>query len=129
MLDLIITVEDSTTAQGSFSDHNIVHFSIQVPFQITKLKSIIYRKTKAINMDLLKKDILLEIPHHSDCNSLGKHIKLYNSSLREIIDKHAPLKKKVISESQRYHHLTTQQLKKSSTEGNLKRSDRRISPT
>ena len=49
-------------------------------------------------MDLLKSDILLEILHHIECDSPEKHVKLYNSSLREIMDKHAPLKKKVVSE-------------------------------
>ena len=102
MLDLI-TEEDSTriivTTQGLlFLDHNIVHFSVQVPSSITKLKSILYRKTNAIDMDLLIKDILLEIPHHRDCSSPDEHVKLYNSSLREIMDKHAPLKKKIISD-------------------------------
>ena len=77
MLDLIITDEDSTTSmdttQGSlFSDNNIVHFSIQAPSQVTQLKSTSYRKTKAIDKDLLKKCILLAIPHYSNCNSPGK---------------------------------------------------------
>ena len=41
-------------------------------------------------MDLPKNDILLEIPHHSNCNSPEEHVKLYNN---------APLKKKVISDN------------------------------
>ena len=44
------------------------------------------------------KNILLEILHHSDCDSPDKHVKLCNSSVREILVKHAPLKKKVVSD-------------------------------
>ena len=59
MLDLIITDEDATkitdTTQGSlFPDHNTVYFSIKAQSQITQLKSIWYKKTKAIDMHLLK---------------------------------------------------------------------------
>ena len=66
MLDLMVTEEDSTvimdTTEGSlFSGHNIVHFIIQTPSWITQLKSMSYRKIKTIDLDLLKKDILLEI--------------------------------------------------------------------
>ena len=46
----------------------------------------------------LNKDIQLEIPHHSNCDSPDEHVELYNSSLREIMDKHAQLKKKVVSD-------------------------------
>ena len=88
-LDLIITKKDSTTIMDTnqgllFTDLNMAHFSIQSPTWMTQLKSISYRKTKVISKDLLKKDILLKIPHHSDCNSQDEHVKLYNSSLREI---------------------------------------------
>ena len=104
MLDLIIIEEDpiviTDTNQGSLlSDQNIVFILVsQIPSWITQLKWISYRKIKAIDMDLLKKDILLEILHHSDCNSSDKHVKLYNTSLTEIMDKHTALKKKVVSE-------------------------------
>ena len=36
--------------------------------------------------------------HQSECDSPDKHVKLYNSSLREIMDKHAPLKRKVVTD-------------------------------
>ena len=55
-----------------------------------------YRKLKAINIDHLKEDTL-EIQNYGDFNVPDEFVQLYNNSLTSIIDKHAPLKKKLVS--------------------------------
>ena len=47
-------------------------------------------------MDHLKEDIS-KILHYKDCNSPDRFMQLFNNSLISIINEHAPLKKKFVS--------------------------------
>ena len=56
------------------------------------MKQVSYRKTKAIDIILLKSEVLMEVPYHGDCNSPDDFVELYNWSLNRLTDKFAPLK-------------------------------------
>ena len=100
-MDLSITQDTSSlisqTSQGSLlSDYSIIHYKLQTTDKIINLKEISHRKLKEINIDLLKEDIS-KIPHYGDYNSPDEFVQLYTNSLNSIINKHAPLKKKLVS--------------------------------
>ena len=62
------------------------------------MKQVSYRKTKAINISLLKSKVLMEVPYHGDCNSPDNFVEVYNMSLNQVMYKFAPLKTKKVSD-------------------------------
>ena len=102
MLDLIITEQNSNiieeAGRGSLiSDHNLIHFILQAPSIITTMKQVSYMKTKAIDISLLKSEVLMEVPCHGDCSSPDNFVELYNMTLNQLMDKFSPLKTKKVS--------------------------------
>ena len=57
-----------------------------------------YRKIKAIEVSLLKSEVLMGVPYHGGCNSPDDFVELYNTSLNQLIDKFIPLKSKKVSD-------------------------------
>ena len=62
------------------------------------MKQVSYRKTKVIDISLLKSDILMEVPYHEYCNSPDDSVELYNMSLNQLMEKVIPLKTKNVSD-------------------------------
>ena len=62
-----------------------------------QVKEIAYRKTKLISPDTFAGDISLEIESaHVDHLNLKSSLALYNSTLIQVLDQHAPLKRKFV---------------------------------
>ena len=62
-----------------------------------------YRRTKSVDLDYLKQDIAKSnlclqgcVGCPSSCEDFDKFIQSYNSTLSSILDRHAPLKPKVV---------------------------------
>ena len=105
-LDLVITsgqdnfIESSTPGR-LFPDHNIVYFNLTTSKWSNKIKETTYRKLKNINIANFNKDMESHLTtNYTDTLPLAGKIWLYRSTLEEILDKHAPLKKKGIWQSQ-----------------------------
>ncbi|XP_071847575.1 uncharacterized protein [Apostichopus japonicus] len=110
VLDLLITRECdnlvlSTPDVAHFiSDHAFVHSDLAFLKLRLDRKSISFRKYKAIDIAMFKRDIqaspLFTITSDMTVTSptdLDRIVALYNTTLRELIDKHAPVKTKVIT--------------------------------
>lgn len=102
ILDLVITRSDETFLQKinvtpcGFSDHHIISFYIPGSKPNEKQSKIKTRNLKAINIDALKEDIeksslIIDPPHELD-----ELVQCYNTTLTNLMDKHAPLQEKVI---------------------------------
>ena len=93
---VIITQEDpmvNTVAQGNhLSDHYWVFFNITSSISTYQVKEVAYRKTKQIN--IFAGDISQVIQSvHLDHLNLKSSLALYNSTLTQALDQHAPLKR------------------------------------
>ena len=62
------------------------------------MKHMSHRKTKAIDISLLKSNDLMEVPYHGGFNSPYDFVELYNMSLNQLMDKFIPLKTKKVSD-------------------------------
>ena len=62
------------------------------------MKQVSYRKTKAIDMSLLKSEDLIEVQYHGDSNSPDNFVELYNWSLNQLMDRFTSLKTKKLSD-------------------------------
>ena len=101
-LDAVITSQDdpmvNTVLQGElFSDHYWVFFNITSSINIYQVKEVAYRKTKLISPDTFACDIswVIESVHVYHLN-LKLSLALYNSTLTQVLDQHAPLKRKFV---------------------------------
>ena len=101
LLDLIITREQTCVTDVVISDmiadHNAVHWNINVlkPPCTRELRT--YRKIKAIDPMAFSEDICKsEVWQHPD-TSLDGLIRQYNNVLSTLLDKHAPVKTKLLT--------------------------------
>ena len=92
-----ISVSDIHVIDESPSDHSLLCFDIPAtPVEIiskgttTSIKQI--RLMSKINIDAFKKDITENMPSAEKLASLDDAVESYNSILKDILDKHAPLK-------------------------------------
>ena len=108
-LDLVITrlsddvVRDSPCVDSYISDHGVVLFKLNSVKPSLSVKTVSYRKYKAINIqdfqsDLAKSDLCTNHP-----NSLDElHVvSCYDKTLQATLDKHAPLLTKTVVVSPR----------------------------
>ena len=99
-LDTVITIQDDlivdTVVQGNlFSDHYWVYVNITNSTSTHQIKEIAYRKTTLISPDTFTYDISQVIESiHLDYLDLKSSLALYNSTRTQILDQHAPLKRK-----------------------------------
>ena len=101
-LDLIICSDDfglvSSFPSDFISDHCTVVAELDIihPPQ-TSTTSVSYRNLNAIDIDAFKQDIL-DSPLCTDpANNATDSVSQYNDELRKILDRHAPLKMKIIN--------------------------------
>ena len=102
-LDLILTRATESTASNvrcsdpGISDHKVIVCSLHVgkPPAVRKLVSV--RNYKLINVDNLCKDLLESHDLQSLPDDVESAALQYDSTLRTIIDKHAPVKSKAIT--------------------------------
>ena len=104
-LDLVITYKANEATIGNprqgrlFSSHNTVFFDLHVGNATASKWKIITRKIKAINLSKLNVDIAKALTS-VDLKSLTAFtsVSLYNKTLSSILDNHAPLVIKEISD-------------------------------
>ena len=111
-LDAVITSQDdsmvNTVVQGElFSDHYWVFFNITSSINMYQVKEVAYRKTKLISSDAFACDIIWLIESaHVDHLNLKSSLALYNSTLTQVLDQHAPLKRKFVPNHRQVPWLT-----------------------
>ena len=100
-LDLLLTREPEeifniNIVNDHISDHMTVFFDIELSKPTCPTKEIQYRKIKAIDINKFKSDIIESgLPNlKGDTDTL---VESYNHVLGNLLDKHAPLKKRVIT--------------------------------
>ena len=102
-LDLIITrsINDVTItsplATFALSDHFFVECLLDIPRPNILVKEVYYRKIKHIDLDAFKADICASDLSQKTWSSVNEMSKSYDTTLRSILDKHAPLKSKVMT--------------------------------
>ena len=101
-LDAVITIQDdpivNTVVQGDlFSIHYWVYFNITNNTSIHQVKEIAYRKTKLLSPDTFAYDISQVIESvYLDYLDLRSSLALYSSTLTQVLDQYAPLKRKSV---------------------------------
>jgi len=99
-LDLIITrssndvIVDSPRPSLFLSDHCFSECILDIPSSSVTTKKVSFRKLKSIDLTALKNDITAsELNNLPGCELSAK----YDSTLRAILDKHAPLQHKMLT--------------------------------
>ena len=100
-LDCIITeesvdlVEDISVHAPWISDHSLVAFTLSLPKPVLSSKHITTRNWKSLDLDKFKLDITNSDVGNSS-NSVAECAYHYDSTLRALIDAHAPARRKTI---------------------------------
>ena len=106
-LDLLITREhdsvilDVPVVDRYLSDHAAVLCQLNSVKPRQVVKEISYRKIKSINVDILRSDLESSELYTRQFAYLGELTSSYNFILSSLLDKHAPLKRKVVVRRQR----------------------------
>lgn len=80
------------------SDHAIIHCQLQVTRPPPKRKVIRYRRVKSIDIGKLSDDFRRAMPANFNHMDVSAMVDNYNSILLSLLDKHAPVKEKVVTE-------------------------------
>ena len=104
-LDLIITRADEDVARNFklydpvISDHLAVGCTLSIPKKAFEKKEVSYRKIKSVDVGQLREDIKNSclVDPVSVGGDLDALTRKYNTVLSELLDKHAPLKKRTIT--------------------------------
>ena len=97
-LDLLITrkvdnlVSDVEVVTGMPSDHHVVKCTADVGRPKPVKQVVNYRELKKINVDLFKKNIRTSVLFTNPADDLSQSVKQFENVLRELLDRHAPLK-------------------------------------
>ena len=78
------------------SDHHFIHAHLNIYKNKPKVNEVTYRKYKQINNITFKEELqrTLEVKHTT--HDLSLLVNRYNSDLRNILDRHAPEKKRLV---------------------------------
>ncbi len=102
-LDLLISRSTSNVITGmaevmprSISDHSPVRCSVNLHPPRAPRKIMKYHKIRQINIDDLKSDIESSALYTDPASNLEERVKQYESVMRELLDKHAPLVEKTV---------------------------------
>ena len=106
ILDLLITrPTDSLKIKNInpgtlFSDHLFIHAKLSLPRPILSKKAVQFRNIKSINTNNFKYDLqTIDLTPPSHLNSaVSLDVEHFDKSLTQILDKHAPLLNKIITE-------------------------------
>ena len=105
ILDLLITRADESIASAvnvtdpSLSDHLAVRCCLSLPKTAFERKEIQYRKLKSVDISLFRSDLSNAFLKTSICHDtdVSLPVQEYNSILTGLLDKHAPVKKRVLT--------------------------------
>jgi len=95
IIDLVITRHDdtlikTTTVPTFFSDHGAIHIDMNATKPCVPQKTITFRKYKTINHNVLCNELSTSDLVMSPSNDLNCLVSEYESSLRSLMDTHAP---------------------------------------
>lgn len=102
-LDLLISrkfdnlVSDVEVVTGMPSDHHVVKCLVDIARPKPVKQVVNYRDLKKINLDLFKHDIETSMLSINPADDLSQSVKQYEHVLRDLLDRHAPLKSKSIT--------------------------------
>ncbi len=96
----LITRENESLLHGTpfvdfmISDHISLLLKLQIAKPLPTVKEISYRKLKSIDIGAFSKDLAESNVVQHPTNDLNKLVNDYNTTLRSILDKHAPIRKR-----------------------------------
>ena len=103
LLDLIITRSDTAlnpsvdVLDHAISDHFTVLCELTLEKPSARLRTVNYRSVKRINMDAFLNDLRNGFTNVSDdLADVNDHVSKFNANLKDILDRHAPLKSQVV---------------------------------
>ena len=101
-LDLVLNDIDNSIVQGVTNghlllDHNIIHMTLAVSRPKPDKMCKTFRKLKEINHQELRHDIIHELV--LDTIQLAALVQNYDRTLRQLLNKHAPVKSKIVKNS------------------------------
>ena len=74
-----------------FSDHTVVHCSLNSVKLGASVQSITYRKLKTVDLDTLRGELAKSRLCTEEIDNLDELVSCYNSTLSSLMDKHAPM--------------------------------------
>lgn len=101
-LDLIITRSTNDIAITGLqttlllSDHLFIEFNCDIPRPNLSVSEVQFRKLRQINVDAFKADISSSKLYSETWTTVDELAKCYDDTLSDILDKHAPVKRKVM---------------------------------
>ena len=105
-IDLMITHHSSiikSVRQGEFfSDHCFINANLHIDWPIPPQKIVTYQKLKNIDKNKFNCDLMDAFIFRNQLTTLEEHVSSYNTILTETLEKHAPIKTKVIHDT---HHF------------------------
>ena len=101
ILDLVLSNSQcdiaGTVVSDLLSDHHAVHFSLGIEKPVSTRQVRLYRKIRSIDQAAFNSDIQASDLIRSPANTLAKLVDQYNSTLSELVDRHAPQKRSVLT--------------------------------
>ena len=97
ILDLVLTrsidsiISNLLVHPPTLSDHSPITLTLPCHQPLTEKKAITYRKLKDIDIDTFIKDLSISQLCTNTPDDLDKLVDMYNSTLEEILDNHAPI--------------------------------------
>ncbi len=96
-LDLVVSratddIVQSCTVGSYVSDHKCIHINLKAAKPHPVMKTISYRKTKAIDIEQFSSDIQASQIQHPSPENVDDMVSRYEKVLHELLDKHAPVR-------------------------------------
>ena len=123
-LDLVMTkleenITDLRVTDPQLSDHHLVFFGLETELVEKQKKTVTYRKLKAINLQSFENDLKNSELYQCESEDVNFLANLYDRTLTDLLNKHAPEITKMVSDRQMVPWYT-------STIGKLRRERRRL---
>ena len=106
-IDLTITRQSDSIIRGSpttdhlFSDHLTVLTTLRATKPAITSKERVYRKIKSIDLNAFQNDLAFSELCQETHKEFNELVECYNKTLTHVLDKHAPLQRKIILQRQR----------------------------
>ena len=105
-LDLIITRKESGLVQNVIaddliSDHLLVRFDLNIQLDPERPKTVKYRSLRSLNVEMFEEDLRKSKLVTEPADDIDSLVSQYNSTLAELLDKHAPIQVRTITKKQK----------------------------
>ena len=101
-IDVVITpnidsyVQDLNITQLDLSHHSLIDFNLKTETKTKSEKTISFRSFKNIDTPQFRSEVQEKLIDLPQTNNIQSRVKSYNATLTELVEKHAPVKTKVI---------------------------------